>query len=322
MGDIKKTVAQKFDYDISALADYVDQQSEMINVKQVTEAKSMEYMRLQTGIKHKEIIKLLDDQISLQDATCKMTASGDTVFTDREIEVASIGWMKEFCNNDLVGFWTQLALRAGAASENEEMVFEEAIVSLLMDKQALINENLIWQGDKLSADANLNKIDGFIKILTVANSCVELNTTSSPQIDSTNAYSIMRDSVYANTPKNIKRNPSFVAFVGCEVFEHLKANLVDLNLFHYNPETLSNGMDSIILPGTSMRVVSVPGLDNSDNVYTGISTDFVVGTDLESDFDEFKIWYSMDDDILKMRCKYRIGVQVPFPDQVGVYIPV
>lgn len=322
MGEIKKVVARKFDYDITGLGAYVDEQSEMLHVKQVTEAKSANYMRIQPGIKFKEKLKLLDDNITLQDATCKMTASGDTVFTDREIEVASIGWMKEFCNNDLVGFWTQLALRAGASAENEEMVFEEAIVSLLMEKQALINENLIWQGDKASGTANLNKIDGFIKILTVANGCVDLNNGADPAINNTNAYAIMRDSVYANSPKNVKRDAAFVAFVGCEIFEHIKANLVDLNLFHYNPEVLANGMDSIILPGTNMRVVSVPGLDGSDNVYTGIATDFVIGTDLESDFDEFKIWYSMDDDILKMRSKYRLGVQVPYLDQVGVYVPV
>ena len=322
MGEIKKVVEQKFDYDITALPAYIDENSEMLHVKQVTEAKSVAYMRIQTGIKHKELLKLLDDNITLQDATCKMTPAGDTVFTDREIEVASIGWMKEFCNNDLVGFWTQLALRAGASTENEEMVFQEAIVTLLMEKQALINEDLIWKGDTASGVANINKIDGFIKILTVAAGCVDLNNGADPAINNTNAYSIMRDSVYANSPKNIKRDGAFVAFVGCEVFEHIKANLVDLNLFHYNPEVLANGMDSIILPGTSMRVVSVPGLDGSDNVYTGISTNFIIGTDLESDFDEFKIFYSEDDDILKMKSKYRLGVQVPYLDQVGVYVPV
>lgn len=319
---LKKQIEQKFDYDVTGLDPYIDEQSDVLNVKQITGAKSASYMRIQTGIKHKEVIKLLDDSITLQDASCTMTASGDTVFTDREIEVKGIGFMKEFCNHDLVGFWTQLALRPGISSENEEMPFEQAIVTFLMEKLALINETLIWQGDTASGTANLNKIDGFVKILTVVAGCVDLNNGTDPAIDSTNAYTIMRDSVWANSPTSVRREGDFVAFVGDEVFNHIKANLVDLNLFHYNPEVLANGMDSLILPGTSMRVVNVPGLDTIGNVYTGKASEFIIGTDLESDWEDFRIWYSQDDDVIKLRSKYRLGVQVPFLDQIGVYVPV
>jgi hypothetical protein len=94
--------------------------------------------------------------------------------------------------------------------------------------------------------------------------------------------------------------------------------LVDLNFFHYSPAQIAT-MEEIIVPGTDMRVVKVPGLNGLDNIYTGKASHFVFGTDLSSDFDNYDLWYSQDDDVIYIRSKFRAGVQVPFLDQIGVW---
>jgi hypothetical protein len=95
-------------------------------------------------------------------------------------------------------------------------------------------------------------------------------------------------------------------------------NLVDLNFFHYSPAQIAT-MEEIIVPGTDMRVVKVPGLNGLDNIYTGKASHFVFGTDLSSDFDNYDLWFSQDDDVIYIRSKFRAGVQVPFLDQIGVW---
>ena len=94
--------------------------------------------------------------------------------------------------------------------------------------------------------------------------------------------------------------------------------MVDLNFFHYSPAQIAE-MDSVVVPGTNMVVSKVVGLNTLDNIYTGRASHFIFGTDLTGDLDQFNMWYSLDDDVIYLRSKFRAGVQVPYLDQIGVW---
>jgi len=51
---LKKMIKDKFDYDVSGLAAYVDEQREQLTVRAVTEAKTLQYITIQEGIKGSE----------------------------------------------------------------------------------------------------------------------------------------------------------------------------------------------------------------------------------------------------------------------------
>jgi hypothetical protein len=182
---------------------------------------------------------------------------------------------------------------------------------------ALELDKLIWQGNKSTGTGNLAWMNGFVQFLTVANGCVNLNTSGPAAMDSGNAYEIFYE-CFTNTPANVAESGNLVCFAGRESFNFLMKNLVDLNFFHYSPADIAT-MNEVIVPGTDMRVVRVPGLNGSDAIFTGKSTDFVFGTDLSSDFDNYEMWYSQDKDAIFIRSKFRAGVQVPFLDQIGVW---
>jgi len=314
---LKKFIKSKFDYDVSGLAAYVDEQREDLITRSVTEAKTLRYITIQEGVKGSQEIKLLDDSIVYQAGDCDMSPSGDTVFTDRAIAVETLGYMKKFCQKDLDGFWTQLALRPGASAEDKSLPFEAQITNYLLQLHALELDKLIWRGDKVSGSGNLQWMNGYRQFLTVANGCVDLNTSSTASIDNTNAYDVFYE-CFANTPEAVAEAADFVCFTGRENFNKLMKNLVDLNFFHYSPAQIAT-MEEVIVPGTDMRVVKVPGLNTLDNIYTGKAAHFVFGTDLTSDFDNYDLWYSQDDDVIYVRSKFRAGVQVPFLDQIGVW---
>jgi len=314
---LKKMIKDKFDYDVSGLAAYVDEQREQLTVRAVTEAKTLQYITIQEGIKGSEEIKLLDDSIVYQAGDCSMTPSGDTVFTDRAIAVETLGFMKSFCNKDLAGFWTQLGLRPGAMAEDKNLPFEQQIIDYLLKLHSRELDSLIWKGNKATGTGNLQWMNGFRQFLTTGNGCVNLNTSSTASISATNAYDVFYES-FENTPANIAESADFVCFTGRENFNFLIKDLVDQNFFHYSPAEIAT-MDEVIVPGTNMRVVKVNGLNGLDNIYTGRAFEFVFGTDLRSDFDNFELWYSQDDDVLYLRSKFRAGVQVPFLNQIGVW---
>lgn len=314
---LKKYISTKFDYDVADLAPYIDQQREDLITRSVTEAKTLGYIAIQEGIKGSEAIKLLDDSIIYQAGDCTMVPDGDTVFSDRNISVETLGYMKRFCQKDLAGFWTQLALRPGAMAEDQSLPFEAQLTSYLLSLHALELDKLIWQGNKSTGTGNLAFMNGFAQFVTVANGATALNTTGYTTIDSGNAYDVFYE-CFTNTPEAVAENPALVCFAGRETFNALMKNLVDLNFFHYSPAQIAT-MNEVIVPGTDMKVVKVPGLNGSSKIFTGKATDFVFGTDLSSDFDNYEMWYSQDDDVIYVRSKFRAGVQVPFLDQIGVF---
>ena len=314
---LKRTIQEKFAYDVSGLASYVDEQREALTVRAVTEAKTLQYVNIQEGIKGSEEIKLLDDSIVYQAGDCSMTPSGDTVFTDRAIAVETLGFMKSFCNKDLAGFWTQLGLRPGAMAEDKALPFEQQIIDYLLKLHSYELDKLIWKGNKSTGSGNLAFMNGFRSFLTTANGCVDLNASGTASISASNAYDVFYEA-FENTPSNIAESGDLICFTGRENFNYLMKDLVDQNFFHYSPANIAT-MDEIIVPGTNMRVVKVNGLNGLDNIYTGRASEFVFGTDLRSDFDNFELWYSQDDDVLYLRSKFRAGVQVPFLNQIGVW---
>ena len=260
---------------------------------------TLSYIAIQQGIKGTEDLKLVNDSIVYQAGDCTMSPSGDTVFTDRQITVETIGYLKKFCQKDLAGFWTQLALRPGAMAEDKTLPFEQVLINYLLELHAFELEKLIWQGNKVSGSGNLAFMNGFNSFLLSGNGCINLNQSGATSIDATNAFDIFYEA-FTNTPANVAEGQDFICFTGRENFNYLLKNLVDLNMFNYNPAQIAT-MNEIMLPGTNMRVVKVNGLNGTTKIYTGRASHFYFGTDLSSDFESYDLWYSFDDDVIYLR---------------------
>ena len=316
---IKKIVASKFDYDISDLGTYVDEQSDVVLTKQVTEGRTLSMINIQTGIKQAEKIKTLDDSVVWQGGEgCGFNADGDTKFSDRTITVYPIKVNKKWCNEDLVGTWGQLALKQGMADQNNELPFGDLITSYFLQLNARELELAIWNSNISTGVGNLSFFDGFRTVLSVSNGCVDLNPNSVSAITTSNAYDVAFNAYVAMQTSNpaIADNANAVMFVGRDFLTKLRKNMIDLNLFAYTPTT---SPDSQLLIGTMLTIEAVDGLNGTNEFYFGLKTAFTFGTDLESDYDAFKLWYNEDEDELRLRSKFRAGVQVPFIDEIGVF---
>lgn len=318
MASLKQIIKQKFDYDVADLGAYVDEQRNELLVRQVTEARTLQLIKTQEGIKGSEKLKLLSDTLTYQTADCEMTDLGETKFSDRQITVEPIGYKKGFCNDDLVGFWTQLALPAGAMAQNKELPFEALITNYILSLNALELDKLIWKGNKTTGSGNLAFMNGFASFLTVANGCTNLNPSNATAINAGNAYDLFYD-MFNSMNSAVAESPEKVAFCGRENFNYLVKNLVDLNFFHYSPADIAS-MTSVIIPGTDLTVEKVPGLNGDSRVFVGKRSAFTFGTDLASDSSNFELWYSQDDDKLYIRSKFKAGVQVPFLNEIGVFV--
>lgn len=318
MAGLKQIIKDKFAYDVSDLGAYVDEQRNELIVRQVSEARTLQLIKTQEGVKGSEKLKLFSDEVIYQTADCDMTDLGNTIFSDRQISVEPIGFKKGFCNDDLVGFWTQLALPGGAMAQNKELPFEALITNYILSLNALELDKLIWRGNKTTGSGNLAFMNGFASIVTVANGAANLNPSNATAINAGNAYDLFYD-MFNSMPAAIADSPEKIAFCGRENFNYLIKNLVDLNFFHYSPNDMAT-MTSVILPGTDLVIERVPGLNGDSRVFIGKRSAFTFGTDLASDSSNFELWYSQDDDKLYIRCKFKAGVQVPYLNEMGVFV--
>jgi hypothetical protein len=106
-------------------------------------------------------------------------------------------------------------------------------------------------------------------------------------------------------------------YCGYDHIKKLRRNLQNENNFHWTID--ANGKFSMELPGTGTMIHSLPGLTNQHFIVAGRRSNFYIGADLKSDDEQFKLWYSEDDDKLKIRSKFRQGVQFAFGSELTVW---
>ena len=91
--------------------------------------------------------------------------------------------------------------------------------------------------------------------------------------------------------------------------------LVAANLFHFAPDYKDGEYK---LPGTSIRVIAVNGLNKSNSIVSGRLSNFFYGVGAEDDKDTFDFWYSKDNREFRLAVYFAIAAQVAFPDEVIV----
>jgi hypothetical protein len=323
MGQLIKKIQNTFDsgWDVSSLPAYIDETQEELITRQVHEARTLGVVNVQEGVKGKQDLHLLDDEIIFQDGSdCTLEPNGDTVLGRRTIETAPIAWMKGFCNNDLNGFWAQVALRSGAANQLKDLPFEAAITNYLLQLNAFEVDKLLWQGDTDLSTGNLQFIDGFIKLLDSSGAVVEGNTLGATSLISAgtsgtaiNIYDALFN-MFEQASDNmggVAESDMFKMYMGRENFNKLVKAYINRNWYHYNPDAVKT-MTSIDLVGTNVTIEILPGLNGTNKIYGGKANHMTVGTDLRSDSDSYEMWYDQTDDKIYVRSRFRLGVQVPY----------
>lgn len=124
------------------------------------------------------------------------------------------------------------------------------------------------------------------------------------------------DALYLSIPQRVldSTDPAYL-FMGTDVARMWLMALKNANQFHFtvNENDLRNGFS---LPGFPIKVRPTPGLSGTGRMYVIQPKNLWLGTDLENEWEQFKMWFSDDDDKLKFKARWRIGVQVGYPDEI------
>ena len=255
---------------------------------------------VQTGIKKDEYINYLNLTPTFQSGACGFNAQGEAALTQRLIETARFKVNMEFCPDTLVGKYAEYQVSINA-SENASLPFEAFIMEALTNEIVKKIETTIWQGVKAS-----NLIDGFLTIAKAESDVVDVT------IAGTSAYEDIL-AVYNKMTENTLELGGEI-YVSPAKFRAFMQEMVAKNFYHYNPGNAEPG--EFLLPGSNVKVVRTPGLAGKTEVVGTFAKNMYYGCDLENAAEDIKVWYSDDDDLIKVAAKWNMGVQFAFPAEV------
>jgi len=314
---------------VSSLANYTEENAAQLVASSVLGAKTATLIKAQgnvmVGVKSAETINIMDTDAFFQDgSSCGFNASGTTTFTQRTVTVGKIKVNEALCPKDLEAKYLQKALPAG--SSYDSTVFAGEYSNRKAQKIAAQLETAIWQGDSASANGNLNKFDGFIKLIAAASaSVVHANTTTyygtplaaSAGITTSNVVAVI-DAVYKGLPAEIVAADDATIFVGMDVFRTYTIALKNANLFAY---TFDGKADSeMMLPGTTIKVVAVQGLNGTSKIYGARLSNMFLGTDLLNEEERFELFYAKEADQVRFVAEFKFGVNFAFPGEIVDFI--
>ena len=306
-------------FDVSALSNYTKENQALLVSSSVLGSKTATLIKDQgnvmVGVKSSEKINIMDtDAIFQSGASCGFNASGSTTFTQRTVTVGKIKVNEALCPKDLESKYLQKALPAG--SRYDSIVFSEEYSNRKAEKIASQLETAVWQGDTDSANVNLNKFDGLVKL--IGSGGVQANTLDyissvATAITASNVIAVF-DAVYKAIPAQVVSKDDMTIFCGMDVFRTYTIALKTANLFHY---TVDGKADSeFILPGTSIKVVAVQGLNGTNKIYAMRLSNLFLGTDLLNEEERYEIFYAKEADQVRFVAEFKMGVNVAFLDEV------
>ena len=294
----------------SSLTAYVGDNKEKLISKAVIGAKSASKFNLVTGVKGAQKLNLLDTTVVLQDGSaCGWTEAGTSKLSQRTIEAKPIKVNQEFCDKQLLA--TSLNYEVKVAAGQKTLPFEEDFVNGVMDGIAAEVEKTIWQGD--TSKSTLNRFDGLIKILSGA------TLAGTYSIQSGDTVSTIVSKTYALIPSAAYQAGNVVMYMGSDMYRTWIQELIaNGNLVISNAVEDVAMPDSLLIPGTNVRVEGVAGLDGTKKVYASYADNFVFGTDMQGDEEKAEMWYSQDNREFRLAVEFVAGVQVAFPELVAV----
>ena len=317
---IKNPKSYKFDFDLTGLQTYTDQLSSDIISEAVLSPITMSYVNLVSGIKGSQNVNLLSETLVVQTGTtCGFIDSGDVTFDTVTITVQPFKVNQSLCQDQLNTLWLGQYLNSGSYAEN--IPFEAAIVDLQTRQIKRYNEDLLW-GASVSGG---NTFNGFKQIIqnatgaTVVTGATALCSVTGSSVQE-KAYAVLAqiDNIINAINKNVFQRDDITIYMSLSNFKCYLTSLRNVNNFFIDTRGEKLGqVYEVYHPQTNFKVVGCPGLDagSGSNMIAAVPMQYmIVGTDLLSDEDEYRSWYSLDNQQTRMVAKWKLGTTIAFPE--------
>ena len=287
-------------FTVSSLTDYTEKATELLRAG-VLFSEDLSNYEFQTGIKYKEYLNFANVDPKVQAGACGLSASGDTIFTEKEIEVVLYAYRDSFCTADL----RQKALPQGSGTLKGDLgaPIEQTLTAGEIEAIKGDVEKDIWLGTS-------GMIDGWFTNLSACTSAISLDTYTGTTATLANIDDIVNDFIDNITDAMWSRG---VLTLHCSVSTY---NLYKRNIMtaYGDLKDTSLGLMETWLYGyeNQIKIKGEAGLAGSNYMMLTWDKNLVIGTDEESEIAEAKWVYDEVTDYVWFKSSFKLGTQIKF----------
>lgn len=297
-------------FDVTGLGTWINENKQDLISSAILDANTIQSVTLIPGVKYKEQIKYLEGDALIQAASCGTpTTSGTTTLTDKDIEVKSLMIYEETCPEDFNKTSLQLSMKPGW---NTEIPFEQQYADIKIKNLQKNIEEMIWS----STVSGTTKPNGWVYLFENDSDVNDLTTFDWSATGNTASDYI--GEVYAmvnELPDEVQSMTDLTLFVSPAISRKMSQALVVAGNYHIDL-TKQDGNNDWMFPGTNVLVKPTNGLVNQDVAVLTPASNLIIGTDLQNEMEQFKLWYSEDDLNVKFLQTFKIGTSYYFGDYV------
>lgn len=297
---------------------FTDELKERLLAKMVFEGRTAEIVKIIPGVKRAITLNLLTNRAKPTTATCGWTpnpSNKDVALDQKELAVLPLEVKDAICPKDFEQLYLGMYMRT-----NKEVPFEELIADSYVNKVKNFNEKLIWDGDGTN--------NGLVTLINNGTGVIDASSavaSAATAIDAVNA-------LIASATPDILMHSDKVVLTSYAMFNAYASELRAANL--YIQPNYQNGEGAnyeMYIPGTDIRLIAIAGMDNLVNttLTTGYTVNgvlqpmvltyaenIVLGTDMLNDNEIFDMWYSRDNDEVRVNIQYKLGWQFYFGEHI------
>lgn len=297
-------------FDLTGLTGYVDENSFELISKAVLGTNLASFVDVRAGLKGNAVaIPLLEDTFNVQDGNdCGWSANNTASISQVDMCIYHPKVQHEFCPQALRDTFMAKSLAAGQFGSSENLPMEAVFANYFVEKLQNYNEKYIIAGT-----TNCDGIQTPISASGVNVAGYNIDWTANTSVAGAQA-------LFEGLPGAVSMADDLVLTVSVGDYKALALGVTQGNYYHISPD-----MENLFIPGTNVRVVASAGLkDQTNGLNTRILTrasNIILGTDLTGDFEQFKLWYSQDNDQIRATMKWAIGMAVVEPSLAVIANP-
>jgi len=283
------------------LVQYVDETSFELISKTVLGTNLATYVDVRAGLKGNVVdIPLVDETFNVSSGdACNWSANNTASISQVTMNIYHAKVQHEYCPQVLRDTFMAGRLAAGQFGGSESLPYEAVFAGQMVEKLQNWNEKFLINGK-----GNSKGIQYAFSASYAAD-----GDTYKDQISGswTAATSIAQaQTMYELLDAEVSIADDLILITSVGDYKKLALGVTQGNYYHIAPD-----LTNLYIPGTNIRVVASAGIkDQTDGKNTRILTrasNIVLGTDLTGDFEQFKLWYSEDNDQMRATMKWAIG---------------
>jgi hypothetical protein len=302
---------ERFDYDNSALPAWGDNTMPDFITDLIENSDFLGDMTLEEGVKGYRDISLLNADITLRAKTgCNTSPDGSVVFTEKRLTTVLLQAGIEFCNEDLNGKITQILNVLGVKRQNGQLPaeLEDILMAYLMKLLSKKAQDLVLKGDTASANAELNLMDGLIKIIYASSDVTVYPSTETAWTDA-NGYDIAKGLFKAIDTEILDNGMPIVMYMGRTEALTVLEQWNQANPYSQRDVPAQGTAMEFDLPLMPITIKTLPQLNGTGEAFVLPLSLTFLGTDELGDM-EMEIKYDEYDDKLKAEASFRLGTQI------------